>query len=263
MNENVKKQIMEQSRHQFIYGYDGLTREKFLKSLEIDYPIRVNENVPMAIYMNDFSLPNINNIGQNVDILRLSTISREFFNFVIVYNIIDRIIEQDKLNFLDSRIDSFLKRMSKLCFINEGIMSFDELFNLLKESRDFYMKYYQDYLLGKELLPNINELKMPFLEINSVIKLIKNLLNNQSYFGIIIDKQIDIPVISMQSINGFVTRRINSDISMKVSCDPEKWNVYYDLGGMLIEYIHDYGVIELDNSANKYVKKLKDKYSKF
>lgn len=263
MNDCVKKQIMEQSRHHFIYGYDGREREEFLRSLEDEYPIKINENSPMAIYMNDFSLPIIEGNIQNGDDLKLSTIGREYLNFVIFSNIIDSIIKQDKLNLLENRIDWFLERISRICLVREKILSFDELVELLKESKDFYTMYYSDYLMGKDIFLNINDLKIPSLEINSVTRVVKNLLNNQSYFGIIIDKQNDIPLILMKSINSLVSRRVNSDISMKVACDPEKWDVYYGFGGVLIENIHDYGVIELDDSADKYLKKVKSKRSIF
>lgn len=56
MSTNLKEQIMESNRHQFIYGYDGEERTKFLQSLETDYPISINMSNPMAIYMKDYSL---------------------------------------------------------------------------------------------------------------------------------------------------------------------------------------------------------------
>lgn len=64
------------------------------------------------------------------------------------------------------------------------------------------------------------------------------------------------------AINGYVTRRINSDISMKVACDPNEWMTYYDTTGILAENVHDYGVIELDNSLQIYTEQLKKQYYK-
>ena len=54
-----------------------------------------------------------------------------------------------------------------------------------------------------------------------------------------------------------VGKRINADISMKVACQPGEWETYYDLSGQFVQCVHDYGVVELDDSLNQYVKKRK------
>ena len=93
-----------------------------------------------------------------------------------------------------------------------------------------------------------------------VIPKIKKMLVNNSYFGIIIDGSSDFSLETYKLVNSYVTRRINSDLSMKVVTDPEKWVTYYDNSGEYAEAIHDYGIIELDSSYSVLTKKMMKKY---
>ena len=43
---------------------------------------------------------------------------------------------------------------------------------------------------------------------------------------------------------------------MKIACDPINWITYYSVNGDLIQNIHDYNIIELDNNYSEYVKSL-------
>ena len=81
-------------------------------------------------------------------------------------------------------------------------------------------------------------------------------MNMQSYFGIIFDKKCDMSISSIQAINNLIGARINSDISIKVATEPDGWKTYCDVNGKYIENIHDYGIIQLDNSYTSYTKKL-------
>lgn len=38
---------------------------------------------------------------------------------------------------------------------------------------------------------------------------------------------------------------------MKIATDMEKWPTYTDLNGYFVEHIHDYSIIELDDSYRK------------
>ncbi len=89
------------------------------------------------------------------------------------------------------------------------------------------------------------------------IELLKRAINNNSYFGIILDKQKDIALSSIQAINVWIGRRINHNIALKVSTTLDTWDSYMDSNGIFIEGIHDYGIVELDNSYQEYMKKLK------
>ena len=85
-NENYKKgEIINQSRHQFIYGYDGEKRTSFLKDLE-------NENKNSSIYQRFLNGMNseymlTNNKRKVIDYLSLMTdeyLIKEYLNFTKV-----------------------------------------------------------------------------------------------------------------------------------------------------------------------------------
>lgn len=256
MVENKKREIMLQNRHQFIYMENKEERKDFLKSLEKEYPIKVDENFPIAIYMDEFSLPNILPVNDNADISFIKMISSEYLNFSIAVNILESLSKIDELNKLNDRIEKLLDIINRIdvneCF--NKITSIDELLKTLKDSRTFYSTYYSEYIKGNLKNKDINDLKIQFLTIDSFLKSVKKVLNNNSYFGIIIDKQEQIPTISKNAINTFINKRINSDISMKVVCRKNEWDTYIDSNGEFIEYIHDYDIIELENSSFEHIK---------
>ena len=88
---------------------------------------------------------------------------------------------------------------------------------------------------------------MPFLHLESFVSQYKRGLNNNSYFGIVIDKGADVSLESIRNVNLLVGLRINSYISMKIVVAPDKWDSYFDSDGQYIEAVHDYGVVELDD----------------
>lgn len=259
MVEYLKKEIMEQSRHQFIYGYDNDERTSFLKSLEDDYPIVVGCNRPIAIYMKDYSLPVIEH-SCDIDRFRLSQVNREYFNLILIKNIISRIKDnQSLLN--DENTFKFLKQLYVVTSDRSSYDSFDSFDKDLDSSLAFYLSYYKDLLDGKDILPNINDVKIPFMMPDMIVPKIKKMLVNDSYFGIIIDKNMDYTLDTFKVINSYVSKRINGDLSMKVSCEPGKWKTYYDIVGEFIESTHDYGIVEFDDSYSKHTKELIKKYS--
>lgn len=256
MNEIKKKEIIGQNRHQFIYGYNNDERRIFLQGIENDFPIKVNENIPMAIYLDESYLAEIDLKNTDVDKFRMYSIGREQFNFVIGQNILNKILRQAENNLNEQSVEKFLSSINKLYLSSscKNIETLDELLNVLKKSQKFYEEYYA----GQHL--DINELKIQFLDITSFIRHIKKLLNNNSYFNIIVDYRSEISQISKIAINALVASRINSDISMKVACEPGEWKVYTDFNGQHIDSIHDYGIVNLDNSEREYTRKLKNKF---
>ena len=257
MDDNIKDMIMGQSRHLFVYGNISQSRTDFLKKLEEDYPIKSNQDSPMAIYLDEYALPNIDNQNPNVDKIRLKTIGREFFNASVTFKLVDCLTKKEDLT--EEQVNYFLKNMARVNLpgSDERIESLEEFSRLIKETKDFYQLYYYEYLKEHPNLPNFSDVRIPFIELNGTVVYLKKTLKNDSYFGIIIDHNNPISLISTQAINGIVTRRINKDISMKVVTEPDKWISFFDQSGELAEATHDYGVVELDDSLKKYIKKRK------
>ncbi len=258
MDENLKNEIIGQSRHQFIYGYESDARTSFLKSFEDDFDVVVGEDSPIAIYMKDYYFPKVC-ISDGIDKFRLHQVSREYFNLALIRNIITRIKSKSDLLY-DENILKFLTQLSIITSDHSSYISLDDFEKDLINSLEFYSLYHDRLVSGSSSLPNIVDVKIPFVMPEMVISKIKKMIVNKSYFGIIIDGNSDFSTDTYKLVNGYVTRRINSDLSMKVVTDPEKWFTYYDNGGEFAEAVHDYGIVELDSSYSDHTKKMIKKY---
>lgn len=252
-------QIMDQSRHQFIYGYDGLQRKQFLENIASHYPIVLDKNFPMAIYVAEFGLPKIIDIYKDVDKNKIAMISREFLYLSVASDILIKAKTTIDGNLLNERIRRLIWMLNKYNINKDypSIENLDSLIDLLIQSKEFYKKYYIEYYGQGIESTTINEVGISHLQIDMFISQLKRALNNESYFGIIIDKQDEIAISSTQAINFLIGKRINSDISMKIAIEPDKWDLYKDSNGQLIDCVHDYGTVELDDSQSQHLKRLK------
>jgi len=246
-----------ESRHQFIYGKNGIDREKFLRQFSYENPVILDDDVPCVIYMDFKELPQINE-AKSIDITSLRILS-EYLNFSIAYNILSRVISDIPLETLKIRQQEFLARINRI--YSTDFDSLEELLNVLKYTIDFYKKNYDYYLKTGDVNIPVNELPICFLDVDFFIRYVKRLLNNNSYFALVFDQQENMPVIFQKLINNFISSRINSDISIKVACEPDEWKIYTDVNGNLIERTHDFGEVDLDGSLKKYVKIQKNKYN--
>lgn len=256
-NEYLKQQIMV-SKHLFIYGQNTVERTQLLRGLEAAYPIRINEDSPMAIYLDEFSLPLVKS-HSDVDELTQSRIALRYLNISIAYNVIDRIYKSTSFDQLQSRISELMQVVKRLCLGNKekGVPNIDELLSLLKISRQFYVQYYEKLMIGKSDLPELCGGPISYIDLDPFMHYVKQTLGNNSYFGIIVDNQTDIPLISKRAINNIVTKRCTGDISMKVACDFRDWNTYYGLGDVRADIIHDYGDIDLDGNEKEFLGRVK------
>ena len=105
--ERFKETIMGESRHHFVYGYDTTKRKEFCESLEKSYPIVMDSDKPMGIYLEEYGLPNIEYDKGLVDMYETWSISREYLWFSIIYRILSNAKESvgfDELKLLVLRI---------------------------------------------------------------------------------------------------------------------------------------------------------------
>ena len=251
MNEEcLKREIMGQNRHQFIYGYNNGKRKKFLSELSIEFPIMIDCNIPMCIYLREFGLPKISN--DDVDKNKLISLSREYLSFAIAYEI----LLKSKSNVDNALLNVRIKNLIKFFCYDNIKNNMDGLIDAFLESKEFYMSYYLEYLNNGYLDKSINDIAVPFLDLEWFISQYKKELNNQAYFCILLDKIFDISSSSIMAVNDLIGSRNNGNISMKVVVEPGKWDSYALSNGQYIESIHDYDSIELDDSGKKYIKKL-------
>lgn len=259
MSEYTRKQIMEENRHQFIYGYNTEGRHRFLKDLERTYPILTDSTAPVAVYMEDFSLPLSKPTNKTINSENSRLIASEFLDFSISENIIRRLLEQENLNTSMSEINALLERINRLYGNkkHQQARSLEELKSILEESRKIYSNYYAEYLQDNESYFDTDSLTIPFINALDVAAKTKKVLKIDSYYGLIFASAERMPLVSYQAINGFVTKRCNKDLSIKVATTPDTWPTFYDLNGTLAENIHDYGTVELDDCVKQYTKKMK------
>lgn len=258
MDNLKKRQIMEEGRHHFIYGHNGEKRRIFLASLEDTYPIKVESSSPMAIYMGSLFLPRLNTkkpLRPEID-----SLAREHTNFFIAERIIENVKRDAMQDIINSKIEELLKIVNRL-FLNHGkqnISSLDELLTALRTSKKFYERYYVKSQRGEDT-PSIDDLQLCFMQIVPFVHYVKNMLATKAPFSIIVDHQEPMNILSCQAINNLTGMRINDDISMNVAEQPEEWESFLAQNGTMIEAVHDYGVIELDDSLKTFIEEYKKK----
>lgn len=265
INPRLSDTIMGQSRHQFLYGYNGKDREKFLKDMAKKYPVELDKSNPIGIYLDCIGLPKIPQTNNDINEITLSTFSREYCLFSIITNLLDTTFNQVEKKDLNERSIVLLNRINHLHIDDELLYAknLQELNDILNESKNTYAVEYEKYVRSGNFNNFIASIRIKFINFDMFIRYYKQMINTESYIGIIVDHQEPIALKSQQAINGLVGSRINADISMKVACEPDNWDTYYDLNGTLVEYIHDYGTAELDDSNHVYTKRLKKSRIRF
>lgn len=264
MNEYTKRNIIGNSWHQFLYGYDTMERTNFLKEIAREYPITLNKDCPQAIYMDDFSLPTLK-YSHKVDKDLLKVASEGYFDFCIYTQLLDEVLKTDYERELNGREQIFLKYVNNI-LLNSNFDKIEDLISLrdaFLKAKNFYQQFYVSTITGETLITSHEELPISYIPIqDSYMRKFKTMINNSSYFVLIIDAKEKLPVISQQAINGYVTRRITSYFSMKVACDPNQWLTYYDLTGKIAENPHDYSNVELDDSLRNQMEQIKKEFYK-
>ncbi|MEG2322711.1 MAG: hypothetical protein RSB71_04460 [Bacilli bacterium] len=234
MNEkNLRKAIMEQRNHQFIYGYNGKIRADILKRIALKYPIILSSNKPMGIYIPNVGLPQI------------QTINKLDNNILIKYNQL-----YCELQLITSILTTLINQTNGKTTLNKNyIKSSYQLCTSLNETKNNCYKEYLKYLqTGK--VTNFIKTTTSF-KINEFLNDLKQCLNNHSYFGIIIDEQRPISIKSQMIINGFLN--YNEVFSLKIACQIEQWQTYNQINGLC----NIFDTVEIDNNYEAYTKKLK------
>ena len=259
--EIIETEIAKGNRHMFLYGKNNVEREKFLKGVSNKYPFKFNKNDSSVIYIDEIGLPNIDHqIAVILSKTKIKRIAISYLEFSIVQNIINKINQSDikdnaRLNDLINEFNS----ISKIKYEN-----LDEIISSLQKSREFYYNFYEEYLKtgdDKFARENFSNLDIDFIfDLSMFVKNIKEATNNNSSFQIILDRKGKIPLVSVMAINSVINTRCNKDLSIKVACEPNEWETHTDLNNSFIEFTHDFGVLELDNSYSEHLKTEKKKY---
>ena len=251
--EYLKRRIMNDSWHLFLYGYANKHRSEVLESLEKDYPLIPDSDKPVALYFNSLGIPKIDDDFSEKDRFLMEFSNREFIYFTIATKILEKSMVFD-INMLNER----LARLISL--VNNG-KSVEQLLGEVKRTRDFYYENYLKYVKGLIGEIPIAELKLPYIDLTMFAMRYKECMNMSSHFTVIFDKQSPLSIHSVREINTLIGSRITGDISIRVAIEPDKWESYYDSYNGRIECPHDYSTLELDDSYQKYMKSLRSSHS--
>ena len=258
MEKQFESEIIHQSRHQFLYGRNTPEREKMLKKMIESNPIKMNDDYPMALYLEDYSLYS-DTKNEAVEQILLTRMNQEYFNFSLAVQLLEKTLDGNNLSLYPEAVEKFLRSVNRL-FINsdaKDIGSLQELLNILKLGCDFYKIHYQATLNAGCFTGFIGDIPISFLDLPAFIRNFKKMLNNNSYVAAVIDVKNPITKIATQTINDYLARRCNGDLSIKVVTEPAGWVSYYDTVGRAVEYIHDYGIVELDDSFKIHIEEVK------
>lgn len=258
--EYLKESIMEQSRHLFVYGYDNEYRSEFLQNLEKDYPVTMDSNKPLAIYISSLEMPKTDVNIKDKDSIIINVMNREYLYFTIAAKLLEKSAEIDK--------DTLNSRLSKMIyFANKKrnkkypeIETFDDLLEEMKKSQSFYYENYNKYINGLTNQVPIDDVSIPFLPLEWFVREYKSGMNIDSYIGILFDVKDSLSVPSTQAINNLVNSRINKDISIKVVDKPGNWKTFESTNGQIVQSTHDYGTIELDDSLEKHMDRYMERF---
>lgn len=242
--DQIGREIVEAGNNNFIYENDSKKRAKVLKELEILYPIVEEKNQPMAIYIDDFGLPIINPTKPK-SLEKVALICDNYVSFTLLSSLIKKAVKDIDIDTSKTHFSKVLDFFNKSVIKDGKVETMNSLLQEVENSRSFYIDYYENYMLEKPQRKSINNLKIDFIELRSLLKGYKNALENGSYFAFILDKQGPISNGTTLAINYLMGARSNLDYSVSVGTEENGWNHYRIGDGQPIEAMHDYKVISL------------------
>ena len=238
---SVVERVICYSRHMFVYCEKNDI--EIIKDVSSKYIACVDTDLPIAVYIKDNGLPKSLNV-LDLDKDRLSSFHRNYFDFVISLSIIDTLINQIDKDILNHRLDKLFKRYSKI-YKNSNINSIDDFREKLLIGKETYYNKYVDYL-NNNLTDFFDQLPIPFIMLDMFLPDLKEMLGIDSYFSILFDFTDGLSVFNQKTVNSYIGSRCNKDFSINVFCNDSEWKVYVDLNNMFVEYIHDYGIIDMN-----------------
>lgn len=243
--ENIKNEIISNSRHQIIYGSSSEERIKLLMELSKENPVVKDKNVPIAIYIDDFN-PNIDKVSESADENQVSILCKDYFAYLVAFFLTE---ELKKIKIESSNIKNFLQQINNLYlnFNQKEIESLEELSDKLKKAKDFYLEKLIELLANGSIKINFSATSFWYFELERFIRKVKQLLKNDSYIMILLNYEENVMLEMQKVVNNLISSRINKDISIKLASDRKNIKTYYAQNRQLIEAINDFGVIYLDD----------------
>lgn len=245
--ENIKNEIISNSRHQIIYGSNSEERIKLLMELSKENPVVKDENDPIAIYIDDFN-PNINEVSCSVDKNQVSILCKDYFSYLVAFLLTE---ELKKIKIESCNLKNFLQQINNLYlnFDQKEIGSLEELSLELKKAKDFHLEKLTELVTNGNIKINFAATSFWYFELERFIRKVKQVLNDDSYIMILLNYEEDVMLEMQKVVNNLISSRINKDISIKLATDRKNIKTYHTQNGQLIEAVHDFEVIYLDDDA--------------
>lgn len=230
-NKEFADSIIGVSRHQFIYGRNGEERKEFLQNIVSKFPIILDASSPIGIYIFDKGLPEINIDKEKLDYIAINVFYERYLDYLISSSIMDTTLDQIDGIILKKRSEEFLLKINRFFGNKEtkAISSLREFKCILEEIRDIYYCEFVKYINSGNMYDFSKDLRIKYINIEAFIVLYKKMINTQSHLSVIFDQQQLLSNGSQKAINRLVGCRINSDLSMKIACEPEEWKTLWPL----------------------------------
>ena len=253
----IESEIATTNRHMFLYGRNTPQREKTLKTIADKYPFVIGRDEPCVIYIDNIGLPTIKEKAENIDENKISRISMYYLEFTIMGAILNKVklVTDIPVEFVNSMIDIFSY------FSKNKHSNIDELLQGVKLGKEFWSAFYHSYLTtGNDIefdkkIDSLDIVFAPFM--SRFIEEILEVANNKSPFQLVFNRKKEISIYSVQSLNSLLVLRCNGSMNIKIACECDEWETTADSYGNVAEFVHDYTILELDNSFQESMDKIK------
>ena len=266
--EVLESEIAQRNMHMFMYGKNNKEREQFLKEIASKHPFKFEgqndsmckynvEELPV-VYIDKIGIPEVQTRSSNLDKMRITRIVMSYLEFTIEQAVLQKINQANLKN--KEAVNKIVEDISM--YSKNHYSTLDQIIESMQKSREFYSKFYEEYMTtggDRFASENFASLDISFVNPTMDINQIQNISRRQEPFQIILDRKEKISLASVRAINTFLNMRCNGAFSVKVACEPDEWETNADLNGSFPEYIHDYDIVELDNSYREHLNKTKAK----
>ena len=256
----IEPEIATVSRHMFLYGNNTFKRERLLKGIAEKYPFVFGADKPSVVYVDDIGLPDIKNSAKGLDNDKVNSVASYYLEFSILEAILK------KINQAKNKPTESINEIVRKCnlFSKTKHESLEEVLKSVDISKKYWANYYEAYVkTGDDSIPReyFDKLDMAFVPfLSTVTEDFQKVTNNKAPFQVILDRKKKIGFPSVMAINTLLGLRCNGSVSYKVACEPNEWETTHDLTGKFAEYVHDYTILELDESYEKSIKEAKSRY---
>lgn len=250
--KGLEKKIIEPGQH-FIYGKTCDCRAEFLKGIEEKHPIESGNN-PAVIYLDQFGFKGDEPKLSDRDKKAIPAISARYLEFCIIARILERTPNNCDLSELIN-VDHYLW--------NKGVKfkTIEELLKAVIASREIYKQNYHELINGNTINIPAAGIAITRINLDRFVEEYRKAIGMPKHFTLILDHTNPIITSSVKVVNDLMFRSTSDNLSVNVATDPDKWQTFYKTqeGNNPIQTMHDFTVIQLDDSYQKSIGAFKRK----